>query len=225
MHSSGPLVGLLIGGLLTVGGWFTAFSIGKPLRDRAVASAAWPVTDGRINRSELERFKDRGKTMYTADVVYEYALDGKTFRGDRVWFGDSARSSDQGVWRRAVERYPKGKVVQVHYDPADPAECVLEPGATWSGSIVYLIGLGFLAIGGLILLSALLPLLFAVAALLAGTGRRPPDPRDDFGGPPPRGGPRGDGGDGGNGGAAGGPPRPSRAAADDEIADDGITIV
>lgn len=217
MQSSGPLVGLLIGGLLAAGGWFTAFSIGKPLRDRAAASVAWPTADGRINRAEIERFKERGKTLYSADVAYEYAIDGRTYQGDRVWFGDAGRSSDQRVWQRAVERYPAGKAVKVHYDPADPGESVLEPGATWSGSLVYLIGLGFLGLGGVILLSSLLPLLVAVAALAGGAGRRL-DPRDDFG--------DGDGdGDGADMSHGGRPEARGRRTIDDASGDDdGITI-
>ncbi len=43
-----------------------------------------------------------------------------------------------------------GKPVQVHYDPAEPAESVLEPGPTWSGSALYFIGLGLMTLGGLL---------------------------------------------------------------------------
>jgi len=181
MHTSGSIAGLVIGAILAAVGWFTAFSLGKPLRDRAAASIDWPTADGRITRSELERFRERGQTMYSADVAYEYALDGKTFGGNRVWFGDDARSSDPTAWRRAVERYPVGSGVKVHYDPDDPQESVLEPGLTWAGSVIYFLGLGFLALGGVIVLSALLPLLLAIAAIVSGAGRTPHDPRDDFG--------------------------------------------
>ena len=181
MHTSGSIAGLVIGAILAAVGWFTAFSLGKPLRDRAATSIDWPTADGRITRSELERFRERGQTMYSADVAYEYALDGKTFGGNRVWFGDDARSSDPTAWRRAVDRYPVGSGVKVYYDPDDPQESVLEPGLTWAGSVIYLLGLGFLALGAVIVLSALLPLLLAIAAILSGSGRRPHDPRDDFG--------------------------------------------
>lgn len=181
IHASGPIAAIVIGALLVAGGWFTAFSLGKPLRDRAAASINWPTTEGRITRSQLERSKKEGRTMYSADVAYEYVLDGKTFGGDRVWFGDNARSSDPTAWKRAVERYPMGSGVQVHYDPDDPQESVLEPGLTWAGSVIYLVGLGILALGGLIVLSAMLPLLLAIAAILSRPGRRPRDPRDDFG--------------------------------------------
>jgi hypothetical protein len=96
---SGLLGGLVAGTLLTLGGWFCAFSIGKPLHERAAASTAWPVADGRITKSELSRSRDKGTTMYSADVAYEYAVDGRTLVGDAVWIGDGYRSSDAAARR------------------------------------------------------------------------------------------------------------------------------
>ena len=207
MQTQRPVLGLFLGLILAAGGWLVAFSVGKPIRDRAAASTAWPTADGRITRSELERFRDEGRTMYSADVAYDYAVAGKTFSGGRVWFGDDFRSSSISTWRRLVDRYPVGMVVKVHYDPAEPGESVLEPGATWSGSAIYLIGLGMLAVGSLILLSAILPLAVVVAAMLSGGGRGPEDLRHE------RDGERQE-----FGGQRAGPSRP------DPGGDDGITI-
>ncbi len=181
MQTQRPLLGLFLGLLVASGGWFVAFSVGKPIRDKAAASTAWPTADGRITRSELERVREEGRTMYSVDVAYDYAVAGEAFSGERVWFGDDFRSSSITTWRRLVDRYPVGTAVQVHYDPADPGDSVLEPGATWSGSVIYLIGLGMLVVGGLILLSSLLPLAVMVAAILAGAGRGAEDLRDEFG--------------------------------------------
>ena len=185
-RQSGPITGLVIGGLLLVGGFFLTYRIGKPIRDRAAASVAWPTTEGRITGSRVERVKNGGdrKATYTADITYEYALDGRTFEGDRVWFGDDYSASDASAFRAAVDRYPVGKAVKVHYDPAEPAESVLEPGPTWSGSALYFIGLGLMTLGGIIAFSAAGTLLLVTAALAAAVGgllggRR--DPKDDFG--------------------------------------------
>ena len=185
-RQSGPITGLVIGGLLLVGGFFLAYRIGKPIRDRAVASVAWPTAEGRITGSRVERVKNGGdgKATYTADITYDYALDGRSFEGDRVWFGDDYSASDASAFRAAVDRYPVGQAVQVHYDPAEPAESVLEPGPTWSGSALYLIGLGLMTLGGIILVSAAGTLLLVTAALAAAVGgllggRR--DSRDEFG--------------------------------------------
>jgi hypothetical protein len=185
-RQSGPITGLVIGGLLLVGGFFLTYRVGKPIRDQAAASTSWPVTDGRITASRVERVKQGGdgKATYTADITYEYALDGRTFEGDRVWFGDDYSASDASAFRAAVGRYPVGQAVKVHYDPAEPAESVLEPGTTWSGSALYFIGLGLMTLGGIIAVSAAGTLLLVTLALAAAVGsllggRR--DSRDEFG--------------------------------------------
>ena len=185
-REAGPIAGLVIGGLMLVGGYFLTYRVGKPIRDKAAASIAWPATDGRITGSKVERVKrgGEGKATYTADITYEYALDGRTFEGDRVWFGDDYSASDASAFRAAVGRYPVGSAVKVHYDPAEPAESVLEPGPTWSGSALYFIGLGLMTLGGIIALSSagtLLLVTLALAAAVGGVlgGRR--DSRDDFG--------------------------------------------
>lgn len=183
--ASGPVAGLVAGALLTAGGFFMAFSIGKPIRDQAAASVTWPTTEGRITRAQLERSISKGKTMYSADIAYDYQLDGKPFEGGRVWMGNGSSSSDPTPFRRAVERYPAGTAVRVHYDPADPAESVLEPGVTWASSFLYFFGLGVLAVGGMILLSALVPLLLVAAALAGFFAPKGDDAMRDFDRPVP----------------------------------------
>jgi hypothetical protein len=164
-RGGGPIVGLVLGSVLTAVGYGVTFWLGKPLREQAVASQAWPATDGRITRSVLEESRKDGKTHRSADIAYEYHLDGRTLTGSRVWIGDGYSASPGNEFRAAVDRYPVGRQVRVHYDPQDPAESVLEPGPTWSGSMLYLIGLGVLALGGLILLSAVAPLLVVLFAV------------------------------------------------------------
>ncbi len=184
-REAGPIAGLVIGGLMLGGGYFLTYRVGKPIRDKAAASTSWPVTDGRITGSRVERVKQKkGGTTYTADITYEYALDGRTFEGDRVWFGDDYSASDASAFRAAVGRYPVGRAVKVHYDPAEPAESVLEPGTTWSGSALYFIGLGLMTLGGIVTLSAAGTLLLVTLALAATVGsllggRR--ESHDDFG--------------------------------------------
>jgi len=170
----GPIVGVVLGIVLTVIGSGVTFWLGKPLREQAVASSGWPATEGKITRSVLEESRKDGSTMRSADIGYEYQLDGKTLHGSRVWIGDGYSASPGHEFRAAVSRYPVGRPVRVHYNPADPGESVLEPGPTWSGSLLYFIGWGVLCLGGLILLSALMPLL--VVMLAVGTSIASPWP-------------------------------------------------
>lgn len=184
-RDSGPITGLFIGGVMLFGGYFMTYYLGKPIRDQAAASTTWPTTDGRITGSEIQRVnaRDEGKATYTANITYEYSLGGRTFEGDRVWFGDDYSASNASAFRAAVSRYPVGKAVKVHYDPADAAESVLEPGPTWSGSALYFIGLGLMTIGGIITLSAagqLLLVSLSLAAAVSGALERRRNPNEDF---------------------------------------------
>lgn len=194
VRSAGPITGLLVGALLAGGGWMVAFRLGKPIRDEALASASWPTTGGRVTRSRLDESRKDGTILRSADIGYEYEVAGRALTGTRVWIGDEYQSSPGNEFRAAVKRHPVGRLVQVHYDPADPARSVLEPGPTWSASAIYLFGLGGLGLGSVILVSALAPLLLV---LLAGAGafrsgpdaddrdRFPPRPRPGDHGRPP----------------------------------------
>jgi hypothetical protein len=186
VRGAGPITGLILGSILAAGGFMVAFWLGKPIRDQAVASSSWSTTEGRIVRSKLEESRKDGKVHYSADIGYEYDLDGRTLTGTRVWIGDGYSSSPGNEFRAAVDRYPAGRQVKVHYDPADPAESVLEPGPTWSSSLAYLIGLGMLGVGSLVLISALAPLLLVAVALAGSGGPRHRDDMRDFDGSPPR---------------------------------------
>lgn len=186
VRGGGPIAGLILGSILAAGGYGVAFWLGKPIRDEAVASTSWPATEGRIIRSRLEESRNDGKTQLSHDIGYEYALDGKTLTGSRVWIGDGYSASPGNEFRAAVARYPVGKQVQVHYDPTAPADSVLEPGTTWSSSLAYFIGLGMLAVGGLILLSALTPLLLVALVMAGWFAPRRPDETRDFDRPSPR---------------------------------------
>ena len=197
VRGAGPITGLLVGALLAGGGFLLAFRLGKPIRDEARASASWPATDGRITRSRLDESRKDGTTRRSADIGYEYEVAGRAFAGTRVWIGDEYTSSPGNEFRAAVERHPVGRPVRVHYDPADPARSVLEPGGTWSASALYLAGLGVLGLGVVILASAIAPLLFVLLAgvLSFGSGaggderdRFPPRPRPGARGRPDAGG-------------------------------------
>lgn len=164
----GPITGFIAGVIIAIAGWMFAFWLGKPIRDQALASSSWPMADGRVVRSALEERRDDGEQQVTADIGYEYELDGKAFKGTRVWFGDSYWSSPGSEFRDAVARYPVGKPLKVHYDPAAPYESVLEPGATWSSSLAYFLGLALLAVGAL----GVMPLLLVILAIGSGVGRK-----------------------------------------------------
>lgn len=174
----GSFMMLLIGVAFLIAGSVLTFWFGLPMRRQALASVSWPTTEGRITRSQLQETFGKGGTSRTADVEYDYALDGREFVGSRVWIGDGYSSSPGTEHRAAVKRYPAGRQVQVYYDPEDPAESVLEPGSTWSGSMLLLMGMVFLSLGCLLVMAVLLPLLFVIVMAASASSGSGGDMRD-----------------------------------------------
>ena len=118
---------------------------------RAKASVDWPATQGKVLESSVERHrssdsKRRSSTTYRAEILYEFSVEGTTFNGDRVAYGDYG-SSNSSHARRVVNRYPKGKSVTVHYMPGNPEECLLEPGLKGQSWFLPGFGLIFFTVG------------------------------------------------------------------------------
>lgn len=173
-RATGTIIVVGLGLLFVAIGAGVGFYIGKPILDNARASESWPTAPGRITESELERYRDDGKTMYTALVVYEYSVGNQQWEGDSVWFGQYSSSSRSEI-NRTVTQYPVGRTVDVYYQPDDPANSVLQPGATTSSYIVFSIGMVFLAIGSLLVLATVLKGFFVVTVMAT-------SPEDSFAG-------------------------------------------
>ncbi len=110
------------------GGVMTFFGVREIYLARE--SRSWPSTDGTIKRSGLKVRTGGSSTGpsydYDADIVYQFAVDGQTRRGNEVTFGvhGSTASSVQTL----LNRYPTGKTVNVYYRASAPDSCILEPG-------------------------------------------------------------------------------------------------
>jgi hypothetical protein len=166
-QQSGPIGGLICGLLFAVIGYFVAFTFGKPILDNAKASRDWPSVPGVITRSAVATKRSDGKTMYSFDVVYRYQVEGRELTCNSVFFGGNTSSSNSSAAYKVTGRYPEGAEVDVYYEPENPANAVLEPGARWQSYIVFGIGLVFLIVGVLVLGSSLFYLL-AAGAIIGG---------------------------------------------------------
>jgi hypothetical protein len=115
------------------------------------ASSSWPSTEGVILTSEVIEERDRGvstrarrKYVYRVAVSYRYSVNGVAYEADRVSFASPTHAIEK-MSERIAGKYPKGKTVQVHYNPDDPGDAVLEPGA-----VTYLLGMLLgLTLGGI----------------------------------------------------------------------------
>jgi Protein of unknown function (DUF3592) len=117
----GILFGLTLGAIAS---WFVFRD-----RRRNRAARAWPGTAGRIVESRVEAKTlpgDRPTIRFAPRIVYEYAVNGRAHRSERIAF-------DEVFWSLAalgaaakVAGYPAGAEVTVYYNPQRPEEAVLE---------------------------------------------------------------------------------------------------
>lgn len=99
------------------------------VRIKTERAKSWVQVEGRVTRSQLMvRRPPVGNEIGTAvnvpDIAYAFMAGGLRYQGNRVSLGDISGTFAE----EAVQRYRVGSVVTVHYDPADPTDCVLERG-------------------------------------------------------------------------------------------------
>ena len=86
----------------------------------------WPVARGRIVEKSVGEAKvpsPQVDVYFEPRVKYEYAVDGRTYTGDRVY--STHQTFDRGDAQKVVDRLPPE--VDVYYDPGQPAEAYLFP--------------------------------------------------------------------------------------------------
>jgi len=104
---------------------------------RGWASASWPTCTGTVLSSTVERTRsastgprrrhNESSWRYRCHVSYRYTVAGTVFTGTRIRVSGGA-SSNPGPAEADAARFPAGAEVQVHYNPADPADALLESG-------------------------------------------------------------------------------------------------
>ncbi|MCU0514995.1 MAG: DUF3592 domain-containing protein [Anaerolineae bacterium] len=128
-------------------------------RRRAQATQTWASAGGRILSAQIEMKRgQRGYTPYPA-IVYEYAVDGRTYHSTRINAGLTMGGTF--IAQQTLDRYPPGSPVTVYYNPANPAEAVLEQNAPSAGVFKWMVIF--------IIFSVVCPLVLTVAVIgLAG---------------------------------------------------------
>lgn len=118
---------------------------GYTVYQNGVASENWPTAEGTVIQSEIKKSErttgtgssKRTEVRHIPQVAYTYTVDGQSYRSSRITFG-AINALNAGA---TVNRYPKGKSIEVFYDPKNPDEAVLQPGAQTTSSIFFM-GLG-----------------------------------------------------------------------------------
>ncbi|MDR0966780.1 MAG: DUF3592 domain-containing protein [Myxococcales bacterium] len=98
----------------------------------------YSIVLGQITTSELstqERYsKGRWHTSHTALITYEYVVDDHRYWGSQIRWPLLIQSNTDA--RELVRRYPRGKIVSVHYDPLNPEKALLD--LSHSNEMLYL---------------------------------------------------------------------------------------
>ena len=133
-------------GLVLVGG-------GVRVLLRAARSKRWPTVPGRVVESGTATrvrppvaegegpLPSSAQTVHLPVIRYEYPVKSVVFSSNDIGFGATESSSSEQAAAVAA-RYPVGREVSVFYDPKDPTEACLEPGAQGTTYIPLAVGVG-----------------------------------------------------------------------------------
>lgn len=111
-----------------------------PGMQAARASRTWQSVPGTVTivtvNMDAEKFKRRHQTYFRPWVQCSYNVNGKDYVCDRQVFNHHLISlSEKKDAEALIQKYQVGQSVPVYYNPADPANSVLEqgnPGPSWS---------------------------------------------------------------------------------------------
>jgi hypothetical protein len=98
---------------------------------KARATRQWPTTNGRVLSSYVGSHVSRSSStthnlIYEPQVMYEYAVNGKTYQCKQINYGAIGGSSAVAWANAIIEKFPATSTVQVYYNPSQPSDAVLE---------------------------------------------------------------------------------------------------
>lgn len=147
------LLVLFFGVFFATGMLFLILMVGAPMVNVARA-ARWQATPCVVVDSKLRSHGDSDSgTTYKVNILYEYQVQGRTYRSNRYGFFSAASSGRSGK-EAIVRRHPPGRQRVCWVNPADPTHAVLDRTMSswaWLG----LFPLIFVAVGAIGLISTL----------------------------------------------------------------------
>jgi hypothetical protein len=120
------------------------------LQRQASLAKKWPVVPGTIKMSGIEQFRAapdedgrRGEVMYERKVSYTYRYNNIAYTNEAANLATSVSSNSSWLTRKFTTAYQDGSTVNVHVNPANPSEAVLNPRAGFSW-VLWIFVVGFL---------------------------------------------------------------------------------
>jgi len=151
--NSGKMLGLIF----TLTGALVFYFFGFPPLQYGYESKSWPKTTGTITLSEVESWMKDGNSQYDARLDYSYTVNGKKYNSTKLNTGGTYSGSSMSKAKEIVGEYPKGKTVDVFYDPEVPESAALIPGIPVKDIAVGAFSLLFFFIGLFVLLGIIKP--------------------------------------------------------------------
>jgi len=109
----------------------------------------WPQAKGVVVFSRVNSHYSTGQhatLMFSPDVRYQYSVNGQVYYSKSISFGDYSSSIYSQI-KNVVDKYYVNEDISVYYDPANPAQAVLEPGKIGGIFIIFAVGALFLVVG------------------------------------------------------------------------------
>ncbi len=113
----------LVMGILFIGIGIRNHSLGKQ-------SESWPSVQGNLAGESMSARKKK-----RVHISYEYRVKDVTYKNSRVNFQD-----DKASKKKIRSQYNVGDTLTVYYNPDDPDQSVLQPGATLTSLLMKLFG-------------------------------------------------------------------------------------
>jgi hypothetical protein len=139
---------VLVIGVAAVVGGITLMSASRK-------ASGWPVVTGRIVERSVGPSTTTGASRpgryFEPRVTYDYTVAGKSYQGHRI--GIATQAYDEDKARKVASELPDS--VEVHYNPADPSDALLQPSSAGMGLLVLIFGVIAALVGGGMLLSSL----------------------------------------------------------------------
>ena len=113
--------------------------VGLWMINKGMQSENWDKGTATITSSEIEKTESRSKdaqgftrtsTSFSVRVTYAYTVEGSNYEGNTVGFGTMSHNERSDA-QEELKSYPKGKTIDVYYDPENPSDSVLKKGVFW----------------------------------------------------------------------------------------------
>jgi len=135
--------GLLVAVGVGAGGYYVRAGL------KARAAQRWPPVEGTVSEFRLDEMRTRLGPRYAPVMTYRYTVNGQSYSGHRLAFGDVAEM--KGIAETWVERYKVGSPVPVYVDPSNPGEAVLEP-RMWGDQYMVLVSCAAVSLIGVLMI-------------------------------------------------------------------------